>query len=140
MVYGLQRLQLWLPLNPQRFTNVSPDSSFNTAVSFITNTNWQGYSGESTMSYLTQMAGLAVQNFPLGRDRNRGRDRSHSRFRTPQYQGNRQFLGRRDPCNALCAVTAFHRAGARAGLAGRPAEFQRLLRTLRSSESIRLRA
>ena len=62
-VYGLQRLQLWLPLNPQHFANVTPDSSFNTAVSFITNTNWQGYSGESTMSYLTQMAGLAVQNF-----------------------------------------------------------------------------
>jgi len=62
-VYALQRLQLWLPLNPQHFPNVSPDSSFNTAVSFITNTNWQGYSGEATMSYLTQMAGLAVQNF-----------------------------------------------------------------------------
>jgi K+-transporting ATPase ATPase A chain len=62
-VYALQRLQVWLPLNPQQFANVSPDSSFNTAVSFITNTNWQGYSGESTMSYLTQMAGLAVQNF-----------------------------------------------------------------------------
>jgi K+-transporting ATPase ATPase A chain len=62
-VYALQRLQAWLPLNPQQFPNVSPDSSFNTAVSFITNTNWQGYSGESTMSYLTQMAGLAVQNF-----------------------------------------------------------------------------
>jgi potassium-transporting ATPase potassium-binding subunit len=63
LVYALQRLQLWLPLNPQHFANVSPDSSFNTAVSFATNTNWQGYSGESTMSYLTQMAGLAVQNF-----------------------------------------------------------------------------
>jgi K+-transporting ATPase ATPase A chain len=62
-VYALQRLQLWLPLNPQAFANVSPDSSFNTAVSFVTNTNWQGYSGESTMSYLTQMAGLTVQNF-----------------------------------------------------------------------------
>ena len=62
-VYALQRLQLWLPLNPQHFANVSPDSSFNTAVSFITNTNWQGYSGETAMSYLTQMAGLAVQNF-----------------------------------------------------------------------------
>ncbi len=62
-VYGLQRAQLWLPLNPQAFANLSPDSSFNTAVSFVTNTNWQGYSGESTMSYLTQMAGLAVQNF-----------------------------------------------------------------------------
>ena len=54
-VYALQRVQLWLPLNPQAFTNVSPDSAFNTALSFVTNTNWQGYSGESTMSYLTQM-------------------------------------------------------------------------------------
>ena len=62
-VYGLQRLQAVLPLNPQAFGNVSADSSFNTAVSFVTNTNWQGYSGESTMSYLTQMLGLAVQNF-----------------------------------------------------------------------------
>ena len=62
-VYALQRMQVWLPLNPQQFPNVSADSSFNTAVSFITNTNWQGYSGEATMSYLTQMAGLAVQNF-----------------------------------------------------------------------------
>ena len=62
-VYALQRLQLWLPLNPQAMANVSPDSSFNTAVSFVTNTNWQGYVGESTMSYLTQMLGLAVQNF-----------------------------------------------------------------------------
>ena len=63
LLYGLQRLQVWLPLNPQAFANVSPDSSFNTALSFVTNTNWQGYSGEATMSYLTQMAGLAVQNF-----------------------------------------------------------------------------
>ena len=62
-VYGLQRLQLFLPLNPQKFAAVSADSSFNTAISFITNTNWQGYSGESTMGYLVQMAGLAVQNF-----------------------------------------------------------------------------
>jgi K+-transporting ATPase ATPase A chain len=63
VVYGLQRLQLFLPLNPQKLAAVSPDSSFNTAVSFVTNTNWQGYSGESTMGYLAQMAGLAVQNF-----------------------------------------------------------------------------
>lgn len=62
-VYALQRLQLWLPLNPQQMASVSLDSSFNTAISFVTNTNWQGYSGESTMSYLTQMLGLAVQNF-----------------------------------------------------------------------------
>jgi K+-transporting ATPase ATPase A chain len=62
-VYALQRLQLWLPFNPQAMANVSPDSSFNTAISFATNTNWQGYGGESTMSYLTQMLGLTVQNF-----------------------------------------------------------------------------
>jgi K+-transporting ATPase ATPase A chain len=63
VVYALQRLQLFLPLNPQKLAAVSPDSSFNTAISFVTNTNWQGYSGESTMGYLVQMAGLAVQNF-----------------------------------------------------------------------------
>jgi K+-transporting ATPase ATPase A chain len=63
IVYGLQRLQFYLPLNPQRLAAVSPDSSFNTAVSFVTNTDWQGYAGESTMGYLTQMAGLTVQNF-----------------------------------------------------------------------------
>jgi K+-transporting ATPase ATPase A chain len=63
VVYGMQRLQGMLPLNPQAFGAVSPDSSFNTAISFLTNTNWQGYSGESTMSYLVQMAALAVQNF-----------------------------------------------------------------------------
>jgi K+-transporting ATPase ATPase A chain len=62
-VYALQRLQIFLPLNPQSMAAVSPDSSFNTAVSFMTNTNWQGYGGESTMSYLTQMLGLTVQNF-----------------------------------------------------------------------------
>jgi len=62
-VYALQRLQLWLPLNPQAMANVSPDSAFNTAISFVTNTNWQGYSGEATMSYLTQMLALTVQNF-----------------------------------------------------------------------------
>jgi potassium-transporting ATPase potassium-binding subunit len=63
VVYGLQRLQGILPLNPQEFGAVTADSSFNTAVSFATNTNWQGYGGESTMSYLTQMLGLTVQNF-----------------------------------------------------------------------------
>ena len=62
-VYGLQRLQGVLPFNPHAMGAVSADSSFNTAVSFATNTNWQGYGGETTMSYLTQMAGLTVQNF-----------------------------------------------------------------------------
>jgi potassium-transporting ATPase potassium-binding subunit len=62
-LYALQRLQGLLPANPQGVGAVSPDSSFNTAVSFVSNTNWQGYAGETTMSYLTQMMGLAVQNF-----------------------------------------------------------------------------
>ena len=62
-VYALQRLQFWLPLNPQQMVSVSSDSAFNTAVSFVTNTNWQGYAGETTMSYLTQMLALTVQNF-----------------------------------------------------------------------------
>ena len=63
VVYLLQRLQGVLPLNPQQFPAVTGDSSFNTAMSFATNTNWQGYGGETTMSYLTQMVGLGVQNF-----------------------------------------------------------------------------
>jgi K+-transporting ATPase ATPase A chain len=63
VLYALQRLQFYLPLNPQAFTGVNPDLAFNTAVSFTTNTNWQAYSGESTMSYLVQMAGLAFHNF-----------------------------------------------------------------------------
>ncbi|MGR4870549.1 potassium-transporting ATPase subunit KdpA [Variovorax sp. LARHSF232] len=62
-VYGLQRLQGALPFNAAGMSAVSPDSSFNTAVSFVTNTNWQGYAGEATMSHLTQMLGLSVQNF-----------------------------------------------------------------------------
>jgi potassium-transporting ATPase potassium-binding subunit len=63
LVYVFQRMQLWLPLNPQGLANATPDLAFNTAVSFTTNTNWQAYSGESTMSYLVQMAALTVQNF-----------------------------------------------------------------------------
>ncbi len=62
-VYLVQRTQAWLPLNPQGLGNVTADSAFNTAISFVSNTNWQGYGGESTMSYLTQMVALAVQNF-----------------------------------------------------------------------------
>ena len=62
-LYGLQRLQDILPLNPQGFGAVSPELAFNTAVSFVSNTNWQSYGGETTMSYLVQMTGLSVQNF-----------------------------------------------------------------------------
>jgi K+-transporting ATPase ATPase A chain len=63
VLYMILRLQEMLPLNPQGFPGVAPDLAFNTAVSFITNTNWQAYGGESTMSYLSQMMGLGVQNF-----------------------------------------------------------------------------
>ena len=63
VLYALERLQGWLPFNPQGLAGVAPDLAFNTAASFTTNTNWQAYSGESTMSYLTQMAGLAFHNF-----------------------------------------------------------------------------
>ena len=63
VLYAMQRMQQWLPWNPQGFGAVAPDLAFNTAASFTTNTNWQAYSGESTMSYFTQMAGLAYHNF-----------------------------------------------------------------------------
>ena len=63
LLYGIQRLQGWLPLNPADMAAASPDGAFSAAVSFMTNTNWQSYGGETTMSYLTQMAGLTVQNF-----------------------------------------------------------------------------
>ncbi|MEX3921075.1 potassium-transporting ATPase subunit KdpA [Paraburkholderia sp. BR10872] len=62
-LYALQRVQQWLPLNPQALPAVSPDSAFNTAVSFVTNTSWQGYAGETTLSYLSQMLGITVQSF-----------------------------------------------------------------------------
>jgi potassium-transporting ATPase potassium-binding subunit len=63
LLYVIERTQKWLPLNPQKFANVDPALAFGTAASFTTNTNWQAYSGESTMSYFTQMAGLAYHNF-----------------------------------------------------------------------------
>src|SRR5437764_4058968 len=63
IIYGLMRLQALLPLNPAEQSAVAPDLSFNTAISFLTNTNWQNYGGESTLSYLTQMVGLTHQNF-----------------------------------------------------------------------------
>src|SRR5690349_20705736 len=66
LLYLIERTQKWLPLNPQKFGNVDPALAFGTAASFTTNTNWQVYSGESTMSYLTQMAGLSYHNFVSG--------------------------------------------------------------------------
>jgi len=68
LLHALQRLQGFLPLNPAGMGAVSPDLSLNTAMSFTTNTNWQNYGGESTLSYFTQMAGLTVKNFVSAAD------------------------------------------------------------------------
>ena len=119
VVYTLQRLQHRLPLNPQGLTAVSPDLSFNTAVSFASNTNWQSYSGESTLSYLTQMLGLTVQNFVsaatgmavlVALDPGAGAEVGSD---------HRELLGRSDPQHALHPAAAFLRAGPRARFARR---------------------
>ena len=82
-----------LPLNPAGMAAVSPDSSFNTAVSFVTNTNWQGYAGESTMSYLTQMLGAHGAELPLGRHRHRGGLRAGARLRGARAPTARASVG-----------------------------------------------
>ena len=83
-LYLLLRTQKWLPFNPAHIDNMAPDLAWNTAVSFTTNTNWQFYSGETAMSYLAQMAGLAWHNFVIGSRRHRGRGRGRSRARAHQ--------------------------------------------------------
>ena len=105
VLYALQRLQGFLPFNPQGFGPVAPDLAFNTAVSFTTNTNWQAYSGESTMSYLTQMAGPRVPQLRLGRHGHRDRHRADSRPLATIRRGDRELLGRPragDPLRAAC--------------------------------------
>ena len=94
LLYALLRLQAVLPLNPAGMSAVAPDLSFNTAVSFTSNTNWQNYGGESTLSYLTQMVGLTTQNFvsaATGIALGRG---AYPRLRANLRQNRRQFLGR----------------------------------------------
>ena len=125
-VYLLQRLQGVLPLNPQGLGAVSPDSSFNTAVSFATNTNWQGYGGETTMSYLTQMLGLTVQNFVSAAAGMAVARRAHPRLRAPLGRDDRQLLGRPDPDHALHPAAAVLRPGAGPRLPGRGADVQPL--------------
>ena len=125
-VYGLQRLQAILPLNPASMAAVSPDSSFNTAVSFATNTNWQGYGGESTMSYLTQMLALTVQNFVSAATGMAVLVALIRGFARQNVQTHRQLLGRPDAHHAVHPAAAV--AGARAGarVAGRGADLLRL--------------
>ena len=112
----------WLPWNPQGFAAVPPDLAFNTAASFTTNTNWQAYSGESTMSYLTQMAGLAYHNFvsaaigiALAIAFIRG-------IAQKEKDTHRQLLGRSRPLLAVGAAAVLHRRRAVPRLAGRRPE------------------
>ena len=123
-VYAFQRLQGLLPLNPQGFgaSQVSPDLSFNTAMSFMTNTNWQAYSGESTLSYLVQMAALAVQNFVSAAAGPCGRHRADSRLCPAGDRQDRQLLGGFDPWDALRPDSDRHRRRPRLVLARRHPE------------------
>ena len=98
LTYVILRLQAFLPFNPQGFGGVAGDLSFNTAASFTTNTNWQNYGGESTMSYLSQMVALAIQNFfsaAAGHRRRRGPGPRHRPATRPPTLGN--FWVRSDP-------------------------------------------
>ena len=127
-VYGLMRLQAMLPLNPAEQSAVPADLTFNTAVSFATNTNWQNYGGESTLSYLTQMVGSDDAELPVGGHRHRLGCRAHPRLRARVGDDRRQFLGRFDALDALRAAAAVDHRCAHPGLAGLPAEPRRLCR------------
>ena len=124
VLYLLERTQQWLPLNPQKFAAVAPDLAWNTAASFTTNTNWQFYTGEQVMSYLTQMAGLAYHNFASAavgmalavafiRGISRQRERHH-----------RQLLGGYHARRFMGAGADFAGGCAGAGLARSDSEFQ----------------
>ena len=127
VVYLLQRLQGVLPLNPQGLGAVSPDSSFNTAVSFATNTNWQGYGGETTMSYLTQMLGADRPELRLGGGRAwRCWSRSSAASRAARRETIGNFWVDLTRTHALHPAAAVVRAGARARLAGRGADLRRV--------------
>jgi K+-transporting ATPase ATPase A chain len=131
ILYLLQRVQGWLPLNPMGFgtahapagaTPMTPDLAFNTAVSFTTNTNWQNYSGESTLSYLVQMAGADRAELRFGRGRYCGRHRRGSGIRAAEATAIGNFwadLIRGDGVRAAAAL-AHHRAAV--VLAGRDPE------------------
>ena len=122
LLYVIMRVQQWLPWNPQHFGAVAPDSAFNTAASFTTNTNWQAYSGETTMSYFTQMAGLAYHNFLSAAV---GIALAIAVIRGSRAQGNanhRKFLGGFDPDDFVGAVAGVHRGGAFSCFAGDGAE------------------
>ena len=122
VLYALQRLQAILPFNPAGQAAVSPDLAFNTSVSFVTNTNWQSYTPESTMSYLTQMAGPDGAQLPLGRHRHRAGDRADPWLLPTFRPHHRQLLGRYDTVRALRAAAGLDRRRAVLRLAGHAAE------------------
>ncbi len=133
-VYLLQRLQGHLPLNPMHFstpqapssaTPMTPDLAFNTAVSFMTNTNWQAYSPDTTMSYLTQMAALAVQNFVSAAVGIAVAVAHDPRICAAHRQDDRKFLGGRYPLHALHPASHLHSGDAVFRLAGIDPELQR---------------
>ena len=92
-LYAIQRLQYYLPLNPQEFSGVNPDLAFNTAVSFTSNTNWQAYSGESDDELLHADGGPCISQLRVCRDGHRAGNRLHSRRRAARVENNRQLLG-----------------------------------------------
>src|SRR5271157_3815699 len=119
-LYALQRLQNLLPLNPRGFDAVPPDLAFNTSISFITNTNWQNYGGETTMSHLTQMLGLTVHNFLSAGHRSGDGVRARPRVRAVICDDRRQLLGRCDPYQLLHSSPDFVRSRVCLRRPGRP--------------------
>jgi len=109
IIYGLMRLQAVLPFNPAGQSAVAEDLSFNTAISFITNTNWQNYGGESTLSYLVADARADAPEFPVGGNRHRTRGRADPRLLAFLDAHRRQFLGRRDSNHPLCPAADLRR-------------------------------
>ena len=122
LLYLMERVQGFLPFNPQKFAAIPQALAFNTAASFTTNTNWQNYSGEVVMSYLTQMAGLGVSQLHLCGRRHRAGDCLYSRHRPPPDADHWKFLGGHGPLLPLGVAALLRCGSAGAGLAGRGAE------------------
>ena len=126
VLYALQRLQGGLPLNPAGMAAVPPELAFNTAVSFVTNTNWQNYGGETTMSHLTQMAGLTVQNFVSAATGIAVAVAVIRGFARVSVRKHRQLLGGPDQDHPLRAAAHLHRFRARPDLPRHAADARRL--------------
>ncbi len=127
VLYLIERVQLYLPWNPQNFAGVVPEHlAFNTAASFTTNTNWQNYSGETTMSYLHPDGGVGLSQLRVGRGRHCAGHCLHSRHRPPGDADHRQFLGRSGARLSVGTAASLHGLRSAAGLAGSGAELEAL--------------